>query len=85
MRSKEQMSNEWAWVKLFLAAAIAGLSALLLAVTNDGEISLAEWIAVALAVFSALAGTEAYVQRSRAKRAEAEVAALEMRAVKDET
>lgn len=66
------------WMKLVLAAIIAGLGALLIAVEDD-RISLAEWIAVALAVFTALAGTEAYVQRKRAKAAEAEAAAAEMK------
>lgn len=66
------------WVKLALAAIVAGLGALLIA-ADDDRISLAEWIAVALAVFTALAGTEAYTQRKRAKAAEAEAAAAEIR------
>jgi hypothetical protein len=63
------------WVKLTLAAVIAGLGALLIAVEDD-VMSTAEWVAVLLAIFTAMAGTEAVVQRSRAKKAEAEVEAV---------
>lgn len=77
------MSPDNQWIKLGLAAVVAGLGALLIA-ANDDRISLSEWIAVALAVFTALAGTEAYVQRKRAKAARAEADAEAFRAAKEE-